>query len=63
MNTSHSQTVSADLLQCTYHRSGQISTKSALNWIEQSLTPHPTQYRSFWGRSSHRVGKFLPRAV
>jgi len=26
-----------------------------LDWIEQSLTPHPTQYRSFWRRPSQPI--------
>jgi len=28
-----------------------------MDWIEQSWTPHPTQYRSFRGRFSQIVGK------
>jgi len=28
---------------------------AALDWIEQSLTPHPTQYRSFRRRSSQPI--------
>jgi len=26
-----------------------------LDWIAQSLTPHPTQYRSFWRQSSQPI--------